>query len=166
MTDQPQTIADVLSPIELLIFQAQERTTQRDLAAREAERNRRLAECEKSLQEFAAQARFIFSHEVMELFDFVIDADADAPEPYATISYAHCLNRLRVQYRDQQPRYLLDRIAPDHSEVIAIDVDNPQHYALADRADVQQENADRMLVELARVHNLLTLNAQIDYTYQ
>lgn len=165
MSNQPQTIADVMSEIELRIFQAQERTTQREIAARQAEQEKLLAECEQMLQSFAAQARFIFSHELMELFDFMIDATEQEPQPCATISYAHCLNRLRVQSRDGfHDRYLLDRVAPDHSEVIAIEVENPQHSAMAERAALRLENADRLLVELARVHNLLTLNAQVDYT--
>lgn len=165
MTNQPQTIAHVMSEIELRIFQAQERTTQREIAARQAEQEKLLAECEQRLRAFSNRARFIFGTEVMELFDFMIDATEQEPQPCATISYAHCLNRLRVQSRDGFPdRYLLDRVAPDHSEVIAIEVDNPQHAAMNERAAVQQENGDRLLVELARVHNLLTLNAQVDYT--
>lgn len=158
-------LAHVMSEIELRIFQAQERTTQREIAARQAEQEKLLAECEQRLQAFSNRAHYIFGTEAMNLFDFMIDATEQEPEPCAAISYAHCLNRLRVHVREGfNDRYLLDRIAPDHSEVIAIDVLDPQHAAMDERAVVRQENADRLFVELARVHNLLTLNAQVDYT--
>lgn len=158
-------LAHVMSEIELRIFQAQERTTRREIAARQDEQEKLLAECEQRLQAFSDQARFIFGTEAMGLFDFMIDATEQEPQPCATISYAHCLNRLRVQSRDGFPdRYLLDRVAPDCSEVIAIEVDNPQHSAMAERAALRLENADRLFVELARVHNLLTLNVRVAYT--
>lgn len=160
MTDQPQTIADVLSPIELLIFQAQERKTQREMKARQAARDALLAECEKQLREFRKFCELAFSAEVMEHFDFVIEPDPDRTvEPYATISYAHCLNRLRLQNTiNGEYAVLLDRIKPDYSEVIRVHLINPYACKLQEQPAMQQENADRMLVELARVYNLRTLN--------